>query len=90
MSIAQRLIVIVVLAVVGIAAALAGSAIVSLTGSEAISPIGGALLGAVLGTSAGGVIGRATRWPRKIVDVALEVIVAGGMTALTLWFLQHR
>jgi drug/metabolite transporter (DMT)-like permease len=79
----------VILAIVGVAAALAGTIIVLLTGSEEITPIAGGLLGAALGVSAGTVIGRVMRRRRTILDLLMQVIIAGGLAGLTLWFLQR-
>jgi hypothetical protein len=89
LSAGQRAAVILSLAVVGIAAALAGSLIVVLTGSEAMTPLAGGVLGAALGVSAGSVISRVLRRQRTILDLLLQITVAGGLAALTLWYLQR-
>ncbi len=77
------------LAVVGLAAALAGTAIVVLTGSEEITPLAGGVLGAALGVSAGTVVSRVMRRRRTIPDLLMQVVIAGGVAALTLWYLQR-
>ncbi len=90
MSARQLVVVISSLAVVGVAAALAGTVIVVLTGSEAMTPLGGGVLGAALGVSAGTVIGRVLRRRRTVVDLFMQIVVAGGLAALTLWYIQHE
>jgi hypothetical protein len=82
-------VILVILGVVGSAAAVAGTVIVVLTGSEAITPMAGGVLGAALGVSAGTVIGRVMRRRRTALDVLMQAAVAGGLAALTLWFLQR-
>ncbi len=82
-------VILVILGVVGSAAALVGTVIVVLTGSEAITPVAGGVLGAALGVSAGTVIGRVMRRRRTALDVLMQASVAGGLAALTLWFLQR-